>query len=271
MIYKQNLHIHTTFCDGKDTPEETVLTAIQKGYDSIGFSEHSYMYYSRDHHINLEDLPKYKACVNELKHKYADKIKIFCGLEYDIYSDIDMSGYDYLIGSVHFLDVNGEKIPFERPVPEVRQMIDTYFGGDPMKYVEKYYETLASLYKYGNFDIIGHLDLITKHREKTVLFDENSKQYRDCVLTALESLSGKIPLFELNSGAIARGHRITPFPCDYLLPELKRLGFGAVITSDCHDRRYLDCYYKESLELLRQNGFKEIYILTDSGFKPVSI
>ena len=36
----QNLHQHTVFCDGKDTPEEVVLTAIEKGFCGIGFSGH---------------------------------------------------------------------------------------------------------------------------------------------------------------------------------------------------------------------------------------
>lgn len=36
MKYKQNLHIHTTYVDGKDSPEEMVVEAIQKGFDIIG-------------------------------------------------------------------------------------------------------------------------------------------------------------------------------------------------------------------------------------------
>jgi len=42
MNHKQNLHIHTTYADGKDTPEQMILTAIERDFDSIGFSEHSY-------------------------------------------------------------------------------------------------------------------------------------------------------------------------------------------------------------------------------------
>ena len=45
------------------------------------------------------------------------------------------------------------------------------------------------------------------------------------------------------------------------------MGFGAMITSDCHNREMLDCHYNESLEYLRAHGFKEIYILTNDGFK----
>ena len=40
MIEKQNLHTHSSYCDGKDTPEELVLYAINSGFSSIGFSGH---------------------------------------------------------------------------------------------------------------------------------------------------------------------------------------------------------------------------------------
>lgn len=43
MEYKQNLHTHSTFCDGKDTPEEMVLTVMEKGFSSVGFSGHAYV------------------------------------------------------------------------------------------------------------------------------------------------------------------------------------------------------------------------------------
>jgi len=66
----QNLHTHTTFCDGLDTPEELVKTALEKGFDSIGFSEHSYMWAS-DFSIKIGDKTKeYKEEINFLKQKY---------------------------------------------------------------------------------------------------------------------------------------------------------------------------------------------------------
>lgn len=46
MTHKQNLHIHSTYADGKDRPEDMVQMAIERGFDSIGFSEHSYMIFS---------------------------------------------------------------------------------------------------------------------------------------------------------------------------------------------------------------------------------
>lgn len=35
---KQNLHTHTTFCDGVDAPEELIREAMARGFDSLGFS-----------------------------------------------------------------------------------------------------------------------------------------------------------------------------------------------------------------------------------------
>ena len=38
---KTNYHTHTIWCDGKNTVEEMILSAMEKGFDAIGFSSHS--------------------------------------------------------------------------------------------------------------------------------------------------------------------------------------------------------------------------------------
>lgn len=272
MKIRQNLHVHSTWCDGADTPEEMIRTAIEKGFSSIGFSGHSYMSYSPDHSMSLEGTELYKKEVRALRQKYAGQIDVFCGLEVDMYSGIDLTGYDYLIGSVHYLRVGGETVGFDRSQAEVQRVIDRYFGGDGMAYAKAYYEAMVCLPQYGDFDILGHYDLIAKHSDNIAFYDEESKAYRDWAIGALEALAGKIPLFEVNTGAIARGYRKTPYPAPFLLREMKRLGYGAVVSSDCHDRRALDCYYKEAEALLEAYGFREVYILTAPGrFEPVPI
>ena len=40
-MIKTSFHTHTTFCDGKNTPEEMVVAAIEKGFVALGFSTHS--------------------------------------------------------------------------------------------------------------------------------------------------------------------------------------------------------------------------------------
>ncbi len=271
MENKQNLHTHSIYCDGKDTPEEMVLAAIEKGFDSIGFSGHSYMYFAESIGMTPEGTEEYKKEIKALKQKYADKIKIYLGLEFEMCSKVDLAGYDYLIGTVHYMPIDDCPIGIDRSQDVVKNVIDTYFGGDGMAYAKEYYRLLATLPEYGSFDILGHFDLITKHSDNIKFFDEESKEYKNAVIEAVEALAGKIPFFEVNTGAIARGYRKTPYPTAFILKELNRLGFGAIISSDCHDKNFLDCGFEDARKLLIECEFKERYILTDNGFKAVAI
>lgn len=267
MNHLQNLHIHTTYADGKDSPEEIVLKAIEKGFDSVGFSEHTYMEFS-DYpcQMTIEDMVKYKVEINSMKEKYKDRIRIFCGLEYELFSEVPAEGFDYLIGSVHYLDFDGEKIGFDRGVDEVTDLINKNFGGDGLKFAKKYFETLLLLPQKQSFDILGHFDILTKTNELHSFVDTTSKEYINYGYEAIHNLKGKIPMFEVNTGAIARGYRTTPYPQMEFLKEFQNCGFGAVITSDCHNKEFIDCYYNEAKELLLMAGFKTQFILTEDGF-----
>ena len=41
-MIKQDFHVHTTYSDGNNSPEEMILAAIDKGMAKIGISDHSY-------------------------------------------------------------------------------------------------------------------------------------------------------------------------------------------------------------------------------------
>lgn len=267
-MYPQNLHTHGILCDGKDTYESTVQRALDLGFTSIGFSGHSYMSYSPSHSMSVEGTEEYKKQIRELQKKYEGKIDIFCGIEFDMYSEDPLKDYDYIIGSVHYLLINGKHVGFDRSAEEVKHVIDTYFGGDGMKYAKMYYETICELHKYAKSDIIGHFDIITKHAETHNFFDTESKEYRTYAIEALREVAKHCNVFEVNTGAISRGYRTTPYPQPFILKEMKELGCGIVISSDCHDNRYLDCHFNEAIELVKSCGFSEVLTLTKNGFVP---
>ena len=272
MKNKQNLHIHTTYADGKDKPEEIVLEAIYRGFDSIGFSEHSYMSFSSyPYQMTLNEMDNYKGEIRQIKSKYKELIDIFCGMEFEMYSDVPTDGFDYLIGSVHYLDFGGNVLGFDRGLGETLDYVNANFGGDGLKFAEKYFETVASLPEKGKFDIIGHFDLITKNNEKGNFIDISSKKYLHSGFEAIHALKLKIPFFEVNTGAISRGYRTSPYPQMEFLKEFHRLGFGVVITSDCHDKNFIDCFYDEAEALISAAGFKSKWILTENGFKEVGL
>lgn len=272
MGYKQCLHTHSILCDGKDTLEEMVLAAIEKGFDSIGFSGHSFMDIYAEFSMSEEKVAVYKAEIKRLQQVYGDRIRIYCGLEKDNYTTLSTEGYDYLIGSVHVVKHPQGLLFIDWTAERTRENIERVFGGDGIAYAKCYFQAVADLPNHGGFDIIGHFDLLTKFNEKEPdLFDTTCQAYREAATAAAESLVGKVKYFEVNTGAIGRGYRTTPYPDPYIIGEMKRLGFGAVISSDCHDRNFLDCGYEDAKRLLREAGFTEHYVLKDEGFVPIPL
>ena len=272
MSHKQNLHTHTTYVDGKDSPEELILRAMELGFDSIGFSEHSYLPYSSfPNQLTAEKMDHYRNEIHALKQKYAPALGVFCGLELDFYSNVDTTGLDYLIGSVHYLQCGDEIKTFDMGLKETQDYIHRYFDGDAMAFAKKYYETVARLPERGKIDVIGHFDLITKNNEQGNFLDTSDKEYLNFGFEAIHALKNKIPFFEVNTGAISRGYTSKPYPQFDFLTELRRCGFGAIITSDCHNKAFLDCHFEDAKALLIAAGFSSQYIFTDNGFKEIGL
>ena len=231
MGYKQCLHTHSVLCDGKDTLEQMVQTAIEKGFDSIGFSGHSFMEIYAEFSMSEEKIALYKSEIARLQKVYGDRIRIFCGLEKDNYTNVSTEGFDYLIGSVHVMRYENDLLFVDWSAERTREQINDVFNGDGIAYAKHYFQAVADLPNYGSFDILAHFDLLTKFNEKEPdLMDTGDPRYRAAATAALESLVGKVKFFEVNTGAISRGYRTTPYPDPYIIKEMKRLGFGAIIS-----------------------------------------
>ena len=98
-----SVHVHTKLCDGKNTPEELALSAWKAGLKTLGFSGHSHTPHDIEYCMTNARTQLYRAQVAKLKERYAGKLDILCGLEWDLYSDDDPAAYDYWIGSAHYV------------------------------------------------------------------------------------------------------------------------------------------------------------------------
>lgn len=94
------------------------------------------MHYSPDHSMSVQGTEDYKKEITLLKEKYKNQIDVFLGLEVDMYYEVDLSGYDYLIGSVHYLLRNGKYVGFDRSAEVVGNVINEHFGGKGMEYAK---------------------------------------------------------------------------------------------------------------------------------------
>ena len=126
-MIKSNLHTHSIYSDGRDTPEEIVERAIDIGFTSIGFSEHAEDCSGDDDIIlKKKDYPDYFNLLNQLKEKYGNKIEIYKGLELDAYSYGPEIELDYTIGSVHYLKKDNRYYAVDESLDNLKETIDLF-------------------------------------------------------------------------------------------------------------------------------------------------
>lgn len=260
----QNLHTHTTFCDGKNTPAEMAAAAFRAGLSAIGFSGHSPLA-GEDWCMSPERLPAYRAAVEEQKKQFAGRMQVYLGLEQDFFSPPPEGEYDYLIGSVHALRLDGELLAVDES-PEAFARLAHRCGGVE-KLVREYYRLEAQVAGRTGCAIAGHFDLVTKFNEDDRFFEPLAHPMRGWAVEALEALAAAGVIFEVNTGAISRGWRTDPYPQAFLLQELRRLGGRVCITGDSHSANALLTGYRRAEALLRGCGFESCWYLTPQGFR----
>ena len=236
-----DLHIHSTYSDGKDSLEDIVLAAIGMGLSKIGFSDHSYTPFDESYCISIEDIPRYIDEISVLKEKYKDKITILSGIEQDFFSTENTDKFDYVIGSVHYIKVDDGFVPVDETKEILLKASEQYFQGDIYKLIDSYYDTVADVVDKTNADIIGHIDLITKFNENGILFNECNCRYIKAYQKACDKLLASNKVFEINTGAISRGYKKSPYPSSDIYEYLKSKGAKFILSSDSHSTDTI-CY-----------------------------
>ena len=249
-----DFHMHTVFCDGKNTAEEMVLQGIKLGLSVMGFSVHSPLWRGCSWSIPLEKMQDYRDEIARLKEKYADKIRIYCGIEKDYLTEMDTSGFDYVIGSVHHVCKGDGNIAVDSSAKVALDGIKCYFDGDIYAYAEEYFRLVGDIVEKTNADLIGHFDLLNKFCDCGLAFDPENPRYIAAWKAAADKLLKTGVPFEINTGAISRGYRKTPYPATDIMRYLAEHGGKAVITSDSHTTEGLGCAYELAYSLAREAG-----------------
>lgn len=258
-----NFHTHTDFCDGKSTIDEIVLKAIEKGFDAIGFSGHAYTDF--DNSYCMQDTAGYIMEVRAASEKYKNKIQVYLGTEEDIFGEADRGLYDYIIGSSHYVKKDGQFYDVDGSYETLKTCINA-FGGDTIAYAEAYFNTFCQYILRRKPDIVGHFDLLTKFDEKYEPLFLGDKRYEQVAEKYLKKALESDCIFELNSGAISRGTRKTPYPAENLLYVIKKEKGKVIINSDSHEKNTIDFHFAEMKKLLSDVGFEYVYTLYNGEF-----
>ena len=242
-------HLHGDFCGhGTGELEEYVTSALEKGFDEIGFSAHLPKVIEPDpyHAMLEEDLPRYVDLVLSLRNRYSDRILIKLGIEADYFEGheektarlLESFPFDYVFGSVHFLD----DWHFTSRVGLPR-----YETEDPDEVFPRYYSLLKRMISSGLFDIAAHADAI--RREHFLPPDTLENEYREVArLLASKSMS-----IEVSTAGIRRGAG-SIYPDSKLLGACIEAGVMVTLGSDAHRPEEVGRDYGEAFKELRRLG-----------------
>ncbi len=265
--------MHTSLCDGVDSPEDMVKAALDLNLHGMGFSGH----FDPPVGVSL-DKKAYLSEISRLKKKYKDRIEIFLGAEVDcLYEEEIPEDLDYYIGSTHTLRMeDGTEFTVDHTPEILKENCGKYFGGDYYSLADKYYETESSIIKKFKPLFIGHFDLVTRFNDDLHYIDEDDPRYLKPALEAMETLSKAGFPFEINCGAVNRGRKKEFYPNNRLLRALYEMKGRVIISSDAHEKGKITSCFKEAAEALKNAGFKSTHVLYkndrgETGLKEIGL
>ena len=264
-MQKFNLHTHTNFSDGKSTAEEVVQEAIRQGLTTLGFSDHSPVPFENTFAIKDNEVQNYVDTIKSLKEKYKDQIKIYCSMEMDFIPGIvkdfkktkEALGLDYLIGSVHLVGNDVDRLWFidGSKYETYDEGLYNYYGGDIRKGVKAFFHQYNEMIETEEFDIVGHFDKIKMHNRDRY-FSEEDKWYRDLLLETLTLIKEKSLIVEVNTRGIYKKRSDDFYPSTWVLPIMRKMDIPVVISSDSHKAEELTLCFKEAELALASAGYE---------------
>jgi histidinol-phosphatase (PHP family) len=253
MTPRTNFHTHTTWCDGSDSPEKVILSAIDKGFEAIGFSSHAMLPENvLDWVLTPEKAVRYAGEIRSLAEKYAGRIRVLCGVEADFIpggANPDRATYaaispDYIIGSVHFVAApDGALVCVDESPQSLADGIRDHFGGSAESYVHAYFAQVREMVSRFDFDIVGHLDLVRKFNMRNPYFDEGAAWYAEELAKTADAVAASGKIAEVNTGAISRGWLDDAYPSPAFRSLLRERGVRFILSADAHSADAIDCAF----------------------------
>ncbi len=245
-------HIHTPLCGhARGEPERYVREAIRKGLGEIGFADHMPLLRIRDEHLTMrpEELPGYVETIRDLQES-VDELTIRLGIEMDffpgqmdeIWEAAAPYEFDYVYGSVHYLD--GWDFGDSRD-------LSRYKDADHDAMYRSYFELFCEAAEEGGFDVMAHPDLVKKHGVTTDL--PLAPMYE----AAADALARADVAIEVNSSGL-RQQAVELYPTLEFLSVCASRGVAVTLGSDAHSPEQVGMDFDLSLRHLRRAGVTEI-------------
>ncbi|MGG1341886.1 histidinol phosphate phosphatase domain-containing protein [Bacillus toyonensis] len=253
--------------------------ALRKGIKEVGIVDHLYRFHESkvyyEKYVNISDsklgrlqkewldqvrvvsLYDFTKSIEEAKERWSKRgvtLKLgieadyFIGCEEELKELLALGDFDYVIGSVHFLNGWGFDNPDTKEYFEEHDLHILY---------DTFFKTVESAVRSELFDIIAHLDNIKVFNYR---LDENEQlfYYKKIARTLVETNTAT----EINAGLYYRYPVREMCPSPLYLQVLAKHGVPITISSDAHYPNDSGKYVKENVQTLRNHGITHIATFT---------
>ncbi len=259
-------HVHLRPDDHDATPAEYFTAenarryrqaAMQRGIAELGVSEHVHRFtasldvWQHDwwKRNGIDDLDAYCGFVREETDlRLGIEADLVAGREEQMAALLDGRDWDYVVGSVHFLQDDAVDM---RDSPW-----DIWRSADPDAVWDRYFRTLGYAAATGMFDILAHPDLVKVWGHGAPAPAGDLRRFYELAMPGIEQADIAI---EVSTAGLRK-----PVGEIYPSPELLRmcldLGKPVALSSDAHVPGDLGHGYDQAIELLRGLGVTEVAV-----------
>lgn len=255
MIVDYHMHLRNgreEIAHDSSSVEPFVDAARKVGLDEIGFAEHVY-YFTQTRPLwtvpyqterCVHELDRYVGAVVEAKDrglpvKLGLEVDYVPGREDETRAILEPYPWDYLLGSIHFIDALG--------VDGEPRLLDAVGVEEAWR---RYFETLGAAARSGLFDSLSHPDLVKIFDERVEAFDYGpvSDAIADSGIAVEVSTAGlRKPVREL-------------YPHPDFLVACRERGVPVTLASDAHRPDLVGRDFDRARELLRGAGYDTITV-----------
>ncbi|MCA1645066.1 MAG: histidinol-phosphatase HisJ family protein [Chloroflexi bacterium] len=248
-------HVHTARCGhATGSMARYVEHAIEVGLTELGFSDHLFMYWlppeRRDAELGMAEWEHefYIEDVERCRQQYARDITVRLAIEADFIPGHEAElerilrrhDWDYVIGSVHFVDDWGF---------DDARYLSGFDAWDIDALYARYFELVGGSAETGLFDTIGHADLVKKFghrptRDQTAAYARLAARFAQAgVAVELNTAGLRKPVGEM-------------YPHPDLLRACGAAGVPTTLGSDAHAPDDVAADLASATALLRQVGYQ---------------
>jgi len=250
-------HTHSYRCGhAVGTMDEYIESAISKGIDEIGLTDHLHLYFDPPEKRNPQwamsedQYPVHYEEMLKLRDRYHGKTRVLVSVEADyvqghedaLLGILDSYEFDYVLGGVHFMD--GWLI-------DDPEQVHRYLEERVAEIYRRYFANVQRAMRLGVFDVIAHLDLPKKFGHLP------EEDLSDLVAETLDVAKETDSVLEVSTAGLRKPtNEIYPSPS--ILSMMRERDIPIVLSSDSHDPNDVGQGYDVSIALVRQAGYDEI-------------